>query len=125
MPPLQQLQFPKSTADDEDEENDRAIFMNQKSMANSDVFARLAALTNATVAGETEAGEPALGSLPGSRMRTHSHGYGSWNARGTANTPSLGGSGMSSTNTSSIPPSSPGSPGKRPRKRKKLDFGDR
>jgi hypothetical protein len=124
MPPLQQLQFPKSNADDEDQENDQAIFMNQKSMANSDVFARLAALTNATV-GVGDPGEPALGPLAGSRMRTHSHGYGSWIARGEGDTPSMAGSGMSSTNTSSIPPSSPGSPGKRPRKRQKLDFGDR
>lgn len=120
MPPLEQLQFPKSNGDDEDQENDQALFMNQKSMANSDVFARLAALTNAAV-GVSDPGEPALGSLAGSRMRTHSHGYGSWIARGDGDA----GSGMSSTNTSSIPPSSPGSPGKRPRKRQKLDFGDR
>jgi hypothetical protein len=124
MPPLQQLQFPKSNGDDEDQENDQAIFMNQKSMANSDVFARLAALTNATV-GNVDRGDPTLGSLTGSRMRTHSHGYGSWTARGDLDAPSMTGSGMSSTNTSSIPPSSPGSPGKRPRKRQKLDFGDR
>jgi hypothetical protein len=39
-------------------------------------------------------------------------------------TPSVGGSGIS-TMTSSVPPSSPGSPGKRPRKRARLDVGDR
>lgn len=129
MPPLQPLKFPKSGGDGEETTNE-PIFMNQKTMANQDVFARLAALTNAQAAAAgredgAEPGEPVLGPLTGSRVRTHSHGYGSGTAAAGYVTPSVGGSGMSSTMTSSIPPSSPGTPGKRPRKRQRLDIGDR
>ncbi|KAG8800198.1 substrate-specific activator of APC-dependent proteolysis [Serendipita sp. 399] len=94
-------------------------------MANDDVFARLAALTSGPSSLNREnspdgENEPTLdlSSFKRPRTRTLSHGYG-------FGTPSLGGSGISTTMTSSVPPSSPGSPGKRPRKRARLDVGDR
>jgi hypothetical protein len=125
MAPLQDLQFPSRGDDDDRDTGRKSIFMNQKSMAGTDVFARLAAITAAAPDPDGENirdgdEDVVVSPLRSSRIRTHSHGYGD---SGYV-TPSLGGSGMSSGMTSSVPPSSPGSPGK-PRKRRRMDAGDR
>ncbi|CAG8730865.1 4914_t:CDS:2, partial [Acaulospora colombiana] len=90
MAPLQDLQFPTRGDDDDGDTGRKSIFMNQKSMANNDVFARLAAITAAAPDPDGEnADEPVIVSpTRSSRIRTHSHGYGD---SGYA-TPSLGGS---------------------------------
>lgn len=105
------------------------IFMNQKAVAEDDLFARLAARSgNTSPTGSNVSlgfglGDPfgdELSSDGGNRRSTPAN-LGGPISYGT---PSLG-SGMS-TVTSSVPPSSPGSPGKqRPRKRAKRDHGDR
>jgi len=108
------------------------LFMSAKSMAENDVFARLAALTSPDPNSENI--------VPGGGLRSRIRGRRDRedDDEGTSSgelgkpfgtglgyaTPSVGGSGIS-TMTSSLPPSSPGSPGKRPRKRARLDIGDR
>ncbi|CAG7853141.1 Protein FIZZY-RELATED 3 AltName: Full=Cell cycle switch protein CCS52B [Serendipita indica DSM 11827] len=135
MPPLDQgpLKFPSSaTGEDEGQTTTTGLFMNKSSMANENIFQRLAAMTGAGNAGERDraresgAGESLL-SAPSSnrsRIRTHSQSFDKDGGIGYA-TSSLGGSGMSSTMTSSIPPSSPGSRTPRARKRQRIDVGDR
>lgn len=108
------------------------IFMSAKSMAESDVFAKLAALTSPDPNSENII--PGMGSRSRIRVRGEADDEDDGASGGPLGkafgmhmgyaTPSVGGSGIS-TMTSSVPPSSPGSPGKRPRKRARLDIGDR
>ena len=111
------------------------IFMTAKTMASDDVFARLAALTSPNPNAENIIPSPTA-STRNSRIRgrrsdpdeddeggsTLGKGFGGSLGLGYAS--SVGGSGIS-TVTTSVPPSSPGSPGKRPRKRARRDLGDR
>jgi hypothetical protein len=108
------------------------IFMSAKSMADNDIFAKLAALTSPDPNSENVV--PGIGSRGRIRGRGDAEDDDDGASGGSLGkafgmqmgyaTPSVGGSGIS-TMTSSVPPSSPGSPGKRPRKRARLDVGDR
>ncbi|KAG8816348.1 substrate-specific activator of APC-dependent proteolysis [Serendipita sp. 400] len=83
MPPLEQFKFPSSSGEENEDEREGGIFMNQKSMANNDVFARLTALTSGVSALDREndpdgENDPTNDLSPSKRPRTRtlSHGYG-------------------------------------------------